>query len=196
MSIRLFILFIVYLIPSYAEFNPDSQSRAKLTQDKQFLKLKRSVSKALSGSWCSKEKASLIMDVILSEKPHVCVEIGSFVGYSFLPIAATLKFLKNGKAYAIEPWSNQEATKNFADDDPNLHWWAHVDMAKAHYTFTNMIKEWGLELFSEEINLPSKKAVNRFDAIYFIHFDGNFSEESSLEDVRLFFPKVRIGGYV
>ena len=42
----------------------------------------------------------------------------------------------------------------------------------------------------------SKKAFKRIPAIDFIHFDGNFSEESCLEDLTLYLPKVKKGGHV
>ena len=51
------------------------------------------------------------MDLVVLLQPEVCVEIGVFTGYSFLPIVTTLAFLDAGSAYAIDPWSNAEAVR-------------------------------------------------------------------------------------
>lgn len=84
----------------------------KLSTDKEFDSLKTSVYKYLTNSWVSQEKAQLLMELIFLTKPQICVDIGSFNGSSALPVAATLKHIKNGKIYLIEAWSNEEAVKH------------------------------------------------------------------------------------
>jgi len=61
--------------------------------------------------WCSDEKAQAMMDLVFSEQPQVCVEIGVFGGSSVFPTAMALRRLGNGVIYAIDPWKTEEAIK-------------------------------------------------------------------------------------
>src|ERR1700730_11515979 len=77
-------------------------------------KLKRRV--ILAGytamGWCSEEKALNFVDLILTAKPKVCVEIGVFGGASLIPTAFALKHLKEGIVIGIDPWDNSECIKH------------------------------------------------------------------------------------
>ena len=95
-------------------------------------------------SWCSQEKASLLFELVLITEPKVCVEIGAFMGASTLPILASLRYLQNGKAYIIEPWSSQEAIRGLPDDDPNTIWWGGLDMSIIKRHFVHMLNHWSL----------------------------------------------------
>ncbi len=163
-----------------------------------FLQLEHAVIAHLENSWCSEEKARLLMELTLLEKPSICVEIGVFTGSTLLPVAATLKYLQKGKVYAIDPWSNEEAIKNCSELDPNIAWWQTLDMKAVFRSFLQMHRKWRLKSFCEVLKQPSKEVASIFEAtsIDFLHIDGNYSEEGSLEDVALFLPKVRSGGYV
>jgi hypothetical protein len=176
--------------PIQAEFYP-----SKETQES-FQKLKNRVADYLAGSWCSKEKAFLIMDLIATEKPKVCVEIGVFTGSSFLPMAAALQYVKDGKAIGIDPWSNEEAIKHLPASDPNTKWWSQVDMGVVRKIFDKMVQDWDLTPFCHVIAESSENAFSHIESIDFIHFDGNFSEEGSMQDVVLYLPKVKSGGYI
>jgi len=192
---------VVFLALSYsnqghAEFDSSPENRKSLIRDHQFGNLKQDVFSYLVNSWCSEEKASMIMDLIFLEKPKTCVEIGVFTGSSFLPIAVTLKHLGQGMVYAIDPWSNQESVKHLSNDDPNKSWWQTVDMQSVKHIFSQMLKKWSIGSFCKVIAEPSSHAVDQIKEIDFLHLDGNYSEASSMEDVQLFFPKVKIGGYI
>lgn len=159
--------------------------------------LKKQIAQALVNSWCSQEKIDLLMDLTLLTGPQVCVEIGVFSGASLLPVAATLKYLKAGKVYAIDAWSNKEATRHTAVDDPNAAWWAQVDLQAVHNSFQKLIKTWKLEKTCQEIHKPSEQAVSHVPPqIDFLHLDGNYTESGSLRDVELYLPKVKSGGYI
>lgn len=164
--------------------------------DTEFLELKGSVTGFLKESWCTPEKASLLMDLIVSEKPENCVEIGAFTGSTVLPVAAALKYLGKGKVYAIDAWSNSEAVKNFASNDPNRSWWATLDMEAIFLSFKRMVQNWGLESFCVALRSTSQNAIAQIPRIDFLHLDGSLSREGALEDATLYLPKVRLGGYI
>lgn len=184
--------------PTFADWNPDYLENVdtSVLTNPDYQSIKKSVLKEVEGSWCSQEKAGLMMDLVLLTRPEVCVEIGAWTGSSVLPVARTLRFLKSGKIYAIDAWSNAVATRYWDDNDPNKPWWSTVNMKQIHKTFQNMITSWKLEKYCKEIVLPSEEAVNYVNSIDFLHLDGDYSEKGSMEDVTLYFPKVRSGGYI
>lgn len=176
---------------SFASFDPKN-----FVQDSSFSYLKSQVIHHLEGSWCSKEKADLIMNLLLFEKPEICVEIGVFNGSSLLPIASTLKYLNHGTVYAIDAWSNKIAIQNMDENDPNKPWWSTVSMSDAKNSFYQMLKHWELEPFCKVISTSSEKACEKIPTIDFLHLDGDYSEKGSLQDVTLYLPKVKKGGYI
>lgn len=185
-----------------AEWDPEfclmdkDPSEFKVLDDQGFKELKKRVISALSNTWCTTEKANLLMDLVFLTRPEVCVEVGAFTGSSVLPVAAVLKHVNHGKVYAIDAWSNVEATRYLDNDDPNKPWWSSVDMNTVHKMFQQLKKSWSLETFCEEIHKPSNQAVNQVNNIDFLNIDGDFSEKGSLEDVRNYIPKVKSGGYI
>lgn len=176
---------------------PDcSESRLKSLNDPKYLKLKSDVKKQLEVSWCSVEKIDLLMDLVLITHPKECVDIGAFTGSTVFPVAMALKYLKKGKIYAIDAWSNEEAIKNLDEDDPNRAWWATVDMSGVYKSFLKLINSWALGTYCIPLKLTSENAIQQVDNITFLHLDGDFSEQGSLNDVNLYLPKVKSGGYV
>lgn len=159
-------------------------------------KHKSNVLKKLRNSWCSEEKANLIIDLIYSKQPNTCVEIGVFTGDSFLPIVSTLEFIKQGHAYAIDAWSNAEAVFGIPPENHNYTWWFNVDMEKIYDCFLNKFKPERFHSYFTTIYDTSSNAVNALDQIDFLHIDGNFSEESTLDDVQNYLRKVSPGGYI
>jgi len=161
-----------------------------------FTQLKNQIFKKVREGWCSEEKANLIMELVAQVQPKVCVEVGAFIGSSFLPCVATLHFLGQGKAYAIDAWSNREAIKGVPSNDPHYAWWSSVDMAVVYQSFLQTMVDPALAPYYETIYASSRDAAPVLDQIDFLHLDGNFSEEGSLDDVLLYLPKVVPGGYI
>jgi len=166
-------------------------------ETEEFHHLKSTVIDYLNGSWCSKEKATLIMELIMLERPKVCVEVGVFTGSSLLPIGATLKYVNHGKVYAVDAWSNEEAVLGLTEGESNYVWWSSLDMRGIYYTCVALIRSFELFPYCTVLIQPSRDAVAYIgEPIDFLHLDGNFSQEESLKDVTLYLPKVRKGGYI
>ena len=72
--------------------------------------------------WCTKEKATRMMNLIHEINPMICVEIGVFGGASIYPTACALKFQDQGTIYAIDPWENSDCLEGYAPNDPNYQW--------------------------------------------------------------------------
>ena len=191
-------LFLLTFSATFADWDPEFIENADISilENTDYKNLKNKVLNATKGSWCSEEKTNLLMDLVLLEKPQVCVEIGACTGSSILPIGATLQFLKKGKVYAIDAWSNKVATQYWLDTDPNKVWWSTVDMKAIHKIYQDLIRSWGLKNFCKELSMSSENAISKLDTIDFLHLDGDYSEPGSLKDVELYLPKVKSGGYI
>ncbi len=188
--------------PLHSHWNPKSFSKdknirvVKCLKDQKFKLLKKAVKKSISKGWCSEEKMNLLMDLIFIHEPKVCVEVGAFTGSSILPVAVALKYLKKGHIYAIDAWSNKEATKHLASDDPNKSWWSKVDMREAYSTYRRRMVFWQVIPQCKTVCQSSQKAIRRLRQIDFLHLDGDYSEKGSIRDVALYIPRVRSGGYI
>jgi predicted O-methyltransferase YrrM len=147
--------------------------------------------------WCEKDKALKLYDVIREVKPDLCVEIGVFGGSSLIPQALALKHNNKGTIAGIDPWNNNSAIEemeNFA----NKNWWGQVDLQGVYDRFLNKLKIYEVEQFCKIIRKKSNQAVSRFDdaSIDILHIDGNHCEKLAYEDSVMYYPKVKIGGYI
>ena len=158
--------------------------------------LEQKVLNCVKGSWCSEDKARLIFELVVATKPEICVEIGAFTGSATVPMLAGLKYLKNGRAYVIDAWSNQEAIKGLPEEDLNTQWWAQLDMNSVKNQFNQTMAQWSFTNLFQVLEMSSKDAVSKIPHIDFLHIDGNFSEDGSLVDSQLYIPKVASGGYI
>lgn len=150
--------------------------------------------------WCSKEKAANFIDLVVKVKPKICVEIGVFGGASVYPVVSALKFLNNGIIYAIDPWDKIECIKYYdpVEDQANLDWWGKVNLPFIYGAFVMMLKGHELENYCTIMKTPSETAVESFapSSIDILYIDGNHCEPASTQDVLLYLPKVRSGGYI
>ncbi len=148
--------------------------------------------------WCSQEKAVNFIDLVLETKPQVCVEIGVFGGSSVLPVASALKFLGQGVIIGIDPWDKLECIKDFdpVQDKAHLEWWGNVNLENIFISYFNMLKRYKLVDYCITMRTTSQKAASEIDSIDILYIDGNHSEINSTEDVTLYLPKVRSGGYI
>jgi hypothetical protein len=148
--------------------------------------------------WCSCEKASHFIDLVLDVKPQVCVEIGVFSGASLYPVAAALKYLQQGMMIAIDPWDKIECIR-YLDPDKNrtdLKWWAHQNMDHVYFGFAQILKHFDLDDICIVFRCTSKKAAPAIGPIDILYIDGNHYEKIAREDVELYLPKVKKGGYI
>ena len=122
---------------------------------------------------------------LLKEMPKnsVCVEIGTFKGYFAEKI---LYFTNPKKLHLIDPWTDL----NY-DEAPN----------QGENRYQNV-----LELLDREINLGqvlvhrgySHEVCNNFEDNYFdwIYIDGSHEYEFVKKDLELYYPKVKVGGFI
>jgi hypothetical protein len=148
--------------------------------------------------WCSREKTLTLIDLVLEIKPKVCVDIGVFGGSSLFPVAATLKYLRSGSVFGIDPWDKLESLKSFhpVADEADFRWWANLDHNYVYDSYITSIKRFGLESYCVTMRTTSLKAASSFNQIDLLHIDGNHSEQGFTSDVQTYLPLVRPGGYI
>lgn len=148
--------------------------------------------------WCSKEKAEMLMDMIYEVRPKLCIEIGAFGGSTTYPIARALQYTRQGMLYAIDAWDNQVAIEGFEKNNENIFWWSSVDMKAIFSQFVALLSNKQLTNICRPLPVSSEKAVSLFsdESVHFLYIDGNFSAPGAMQDVILYFPKVKKGGYI
>jgi GR25 family glycosyltransferase involved in LPS biosynthesis len=147
--------------------------------------------------FCSVKKAKALTHLITKNKLQVIVEVGVLEGSSFLPQAIAVKQNGYGKIYAIDPWSRDESL-TYTKDENHRYYWGTIDHDKFYHNFLNHLKTYNVEEFVEVLRGTSKSASQKFIpcSIDLIHIDGNHSEEQSYEDVQIYLPLIRHGGYI
>ncbi len=197
-KVKYLLLFLIFSC-AYAEWDPEYcllDDDLSVLEDRRFKSLKERTVQFLQGSWCSEEKVRLLMDLVCVTKPQLCVEIGAFSGSSMVPVAVTLDYLEQGTVVGVDAWSNAVAIRNMAFDDPNRPWWSSVNMEAVHKLFQDNLWQQAPYGAWEELRATSEDAAAYFNDIDFLHLDGDYTEKGSLQDVRLYLPKVKSGGYI
>jgi len=145
--------------------------------------------------WISLNKAGCLIDYVDEicrdvESP-VCVEIGVYAGKSVLPIALELKRNAKGIIYAIDPWTNEEATKGY--NGINYEYWNKIDLNQKLGIFESMIHEFEIKDYISIIKEPSDTAPE-IRNINLLHVDGQHTDQS-LRDVRKYASQITLNGY-
>jgi len=163
-------------------------------------KLKRRVSIICPNTpgWCSEEKGLNFLDLVLEVKPKVCVEIGVFGGASLIPVAAGLKFLNAGIVIGIDPWNSGEAIKHLdtLEEKEHIDWWSKINLSEIYYSFLERLLLYDLEKHCVILKKTSEQAAFEMGEIDILHIDGHRSETQTVQDVRLYLPKVVSGGHI
>jgi Predicted O-methyltransferase len=148
----------------------------------------------LLDGWCSKEKGSILVDLVLKTKPEIIVEIGVWGGKSLVPMAYALKVNGRGRIVGIDPWSNQASVEEVANPD-NKAFWAHVNHTAVMNGLIEKMREFNLENEIELIRATSEEATP-IEEIDILHVDGNHSDKTSYFDVVKWGPLVKKGGWI
>ena len=153
---------------------------------------------ALFTGWCSQAKALKLMNFIYLHQPSVCVEIGTFGGSTTYPLASALQYIQHGHLYTIDAWDRTCALEGLIPNEINYLWWNSIDFSKILDQFLLQYKKHHLSPWCTILHESSAKSVSYFadESIDLLYIDGNFSQAGSLEDVMLYYPKIKPGGFI
>lgn len=141
--------------------------------------------------WCTDEKAEAIVNILRDIPNPVCVEIGVFGGRSAVPVLYSLK--EAGHLYAIDPWSNEEASRGYQPRD--AEYWSNIPLNQFEQVFRRAIKDADVEDKVTVLKQTSDKAAIPDDlAIDYLHIDGQHTPQL-IHDINKYASKVRVGGY-
>ena len=145
--------------------------------------------------WSSLDKAGCIIDAIdeicQKREDPVCVEVGVYGGKSLIPAALELKRHSKGIIHGIDPWSNEEATKQY--DGAHLEWWSNVNLTRIYNIFIETISNTDTKDYINIIKKASDDAPD-FDYIDYLYIDGQHTEQA-FRDSDKYATKIRTGGY-
>lgn len=152
------------------------------------------------GGGCPLSKSFLMAYIALKYDLKNYVEIGVYMGRSFLPMAHTIKLI-GGKAYGIDPYDSDTAKEfDLAEDKRRKvnEFLDTLDFPKMYQNVFDLCLKLNLDDCSEIIREKSSRAARHFqrDSIDMLHIDGNHDTKYVMEDVDLYFPLVRDGGFI
>lgn len=148
--------------------------------------------------WPNKgERPYRMAELIVEVQPEIVVEIGVFYGASLIPQALALAHVGKGKIYGIDPYDMTAVLEGLAPEEQR-DWWQTQDLNKACETVRSWVKKLELEEQVGMIRQESRISTYWFkdEEIDILHIDGAHSEASALEDVTLYQPKMKKGGYI
>lgn len=146
--------------------------------------------------WCSEEKAKRFIQIILFTKPKLAVDIGTFTGSSFIPIALAMKEV-DGIAYAIDAWDRKVALEEMKSPD-GLLWWGNLDFNMICKEIKRKVDSLNLGEHAILIKDRSENISDSFsdESIGLLHLDGSHGNDGAMRDAALYATKVCKGGYV
>lgn len=121
------------------------------------------------------------------------VEVGSWLGRSAAFMGDLIKKSgKNIKFYAVDTWQNGPVP------DEVVAARLKALGGDAYETFMNNIRESGLDGVVNPLRMLSSEAATKFQdgSLEFVYIDASHDYESVKEDIRLWLPKIKLGGII
>lgn len=146
--------------------------------------------------WCSVAKSQRLIELVLTTKPSLCVEIGVFDGSSLFPVALALKEIGSGKIIGIDPWNLENSMEGMKGN--HLDWWRTVDHNRVCTLANNHRVNLSVTNHCEFIRKSSANAIDHFSngSIGMLHIDGNHTTDACMRDAVLYLPKVSKDGII
>lgn len=152
------------------------------------------------GGGSSLLKVLVLGELIVSQDLDRVVEIGVYRGKLMLPLARLMRRLGRGEVVGIDPYSAQAAIQRDVEREgiDLVEWPRSVDWEGLHQGVLDAISRWGLEGHARLLRQRAEDAAPGFAAspIDILHVDGNHDREAVTEDVELYLPYLRDGGYL
>lgn len=144
--------------------------------------------------WCTVEKSKRM--AALTRGAKLCVELGVFGGRGIISMALALRAQGFGRVDGIDPYT-PAASLEGSNDIANDEWWRNLDYEGVAREAQTALYRLGLVPYARLIRMRSLEVVGFYEnrTVDALHQDSNHSEEISCEEVSLWSPKIRPGGY-
>jgi glycosyltransferase involved in cell wall biosynthesis len=153
-----------------------------------------------AGGGSSPVKTLVLADLIIRHGLSRFVEIGVYRGRVLLPIAKLMSARGDGEAVGIDPYSAAAAAQH--DAHPVAidlaQWPREVDWEAIWRAVNSTIDTLRLRDHCRVVRARSAEVADEFGpaSIDLLHIDGNHDRADVTQDVELFVPKVKAGGFV
>lgn len=146
--------------------------------------------------WCTAEKAGILYDLVKNSDAQLVVELGVFGGRSLVPMALACKDKGSGKVIGIDSWRKDESLHG-TNAPENNEWWEKLDFNSIYKIAKAAILTNGLLDYAELIKTSTQQYAghNSDESIDIIHQDSAHNVETITEELELWIPKLKTGGY-
>ena len=145
----------------------------------------------LMEGWLTKDKGKVLYELVLTYRPSICVEVGTFGGMSEIAIAMALKDNRNGIIFGIDPWKIGPCLEG-TNDPANNDWWKGVPWGKIIREYYDKLQEYDILEHTCHLRKHDSDCVEYFkdESINLIHLDSNHSEEVATSTVHRWWKKM------
>jgi O-methyltransferase len=146
--------------------------------------------------WCTLEKATKLVELVISLQATTVVELGVWMGGSAIPLALALETRGVGKLLAIDAWS---APVSIAGQDEEVHrkWWGEKVGALGHQRafemFLRRLHQHGVRPERCRVIRQSTAQADVPSRIDLLHHDANHGPQV-VADIERWAPAIRRGG--
>jgi Methyltransferase domain len=145
-------------------------------------------------------KALVIADLIAQFGVRDTIEIGVYRGRSLLPVATMLKIAGAGVATGIDPWVADEALQEDTHAvGPEVNEWVRSHPWDDTYqSVVDRIEQYSLTEHCRILRMTSEAAAPQIPdaSVGLVHVDGNHDRAAVEQDVELYLPKLKPGGFL
>jgi hypothetical protein len=144
--------------------------------------------------WCTVEKGVRLAE--LAQGAALCVELGVFGGRSLITLALGCSIRNSGCVHGIDPFTRTAALEG-VNDPANDEYWSKLDYEDIARSAQTAIYRLGLMPYAHLVRMYSRDVATYYEdgTVNVLHQDSNHSEEITCEEVALWAPKIRLGGY-
>ena len=146
--------------------------------------------------WCTPDKGKRIARLARDVNPRLCVELGVFGGRSLVALAMGVALNGAGRVHGVDPFTKAAAVEG-TNGKVNDEWWSKIDYEDIRKHAMRAVETNGLQPFVTFVRAKSAEVVDRYEdgSIDILHQDSNHSAEVSTAEVRMWMPKLRLGGF-
>lgn len=155
----------------------------------------KNIVESLAG-WCTAEKAGIISDLVKTSDSQLTVELGVFGGRSLIPMALAHKQKGTGFCIGIDSWK-KDTSLHGTNDPANDEYWSNVDFPSVYRSVQQAIELHSLQDYCDTLRISSQAAAKLFNdsVIDILHQDSAHNVETITEELELWIPKLKVGGY-
>ena len=144
--------------------------------------------------FCTLEKVRHMLQLVVQEKPNLCVEVGVYGGRSLFPMAYGCHKNGRGQVHAIDSWSNADSSDG--EQGAYAETWKTHDFESKYQEFIRDAARPPYDKIVKTFRVNHLNVVDSYgsESIGFFHEDGNHSPKIVNESLVRWLPKLMVDG--